>query len=177
MKRPKFLDASDILRGIQEIDLLTDADPVSVALVGGAALQLYGSDRLTRDVDIIATRIPSGLTPHGGLAFGGAQTTTPSGIPVDVIVRDDDATALYNAALKVAQHVPGVQIPVVPLEYLVAMKLNAGRPKDDLDLMFILTETDVDYPVARGVVEKFMGGYAARALDSIKSEVEWKKSR
>jgi hypothetical protein len=49
---------------------------VRIALLGGFALQQYGSDRLTGDIDIAAPEVLDGLPAGKALTFGGVQTTT-----------------------------------------------------------------------------------------------------
>ncbi|MCC7384189.1 MAG: hypothetical protein IT384_20260 [Deltaproteobacteria bacterium] len=79
--------------------------------------------------------------------------------------------ALYEEAIRAAHRegtpveVGGAKLPVVPLHYLVAMKLIAGRPQDEADLDLLLKRADLDYTKSRGVVEAHAGEYAARALD------------
>src|SRR5437762_2511114 len=63
-KKTRFLDAHEIERGIQEVAQLAAAQGVRVALIGGAALQLLGSDRLTKDIDFAADRQLDGLAAH-----------------------------------------------------------------------------------------------------------------
>ena len=55
-------------------------------------------------------------------------------------------------------------IPVVSLEYLVAMKAVSGEPKDDKDLQLLLNQEKLDYEKAKEI---------ARAL--IKSKMEASK--
>ena len=59
---------------------------------------------------------------------------------------------------------------------LVAMKLVAGREKDHLDLHYILTAA-IDYKLARNIVKKHLGLYAAEELDGMREEARWMKGR
>jgi hypothetical protein len=176
-KKTRFLDADEIDRGIGEVAQLAAAQGVHVALIGGAALQLLGSDRLTKDIDFAADRLIEGLAAHGPLEFGGVKATTSSGVPVDLVVRDDKYRALYEAAVDHATRVEGVPVLVVGAEYLIAMKMVAGRPKDDADLEFLLSDGGVDLERARAVVSEHLGPYAVDEFERYCDEVAWRRSR
>lgn len=141
-------------------------------------MQAYGSDRFTVDLDVVAdSMLP--LPPGEPLTFGGHAThSSPSGLPVDVILRDDAMANLYDEALASAKRIPGIPIRVVRPEHLVAMKMEAGREKDDLDLGYLLLMLDEkDYTAARKVVVKHLGYYAGKELDARLAEAQWKRSR
>lgn len=178
--RRKFLDPARINAALKEVATETARDGLRVALVGGIALQLYGSPRLTADVDVAASGYPnpSGALPaHGVLSFGGIKTAASNGVPVDLIVRDDQRTALYDEAIDKARRFSGVPVPVVTLPYLGAMKLAAGRAKDLQDLEFMLAATDVSYKKLRAVVTKHLGEFDADELDNIKRAIDWQKRK
>jgi hypothetical protein len=175
----QFLDPARINTALSEVATATKKDGVKVALVGGAALQLYGSDRFTTDLDVVASGYPDpkgSLPAKGVLTFGGVQSEASNGVPVDVIVRDDERTDLYDAALDNAQRVAGVPVPVVTLPYLGAMKLASGRAKDIQDLEFILRSNPKMFKQIRKLVTKYLGEFEAEELDSIQQAVEWKES-
>ena len=173
---PTMLSSSEMLAGIREFSEIAAKDGVDVALCGGAAMHAYGGDRLTSDIDFIASRGMPSLQVCSPLTFGGAACSTPSGIPVDVIVRDDEYADLYAEALAQARAIPGMPVKVVRAGYLVAMKLVAGREKDHLDLHYILTAA-IDYKLARNIVKKHLGLYAAEELDGMREEARWMKGR
>lgn len=180
--KQKFLNASDINRAIDEVK----QSGVRAALAGGAAMQIYGSDRLTLDVDFIT---PSGhselsmLSPPGfalleELSFGGWKTKSPSGISVDFIVRTDDYWQLYDQAFfeSVELSEEGVTVRCVRPEHLAAMKMAAGRTKDEEDLRFLI-RNNLDLPATRRIIQRTMGTYAAEDFDSYVDEVAWKTSQ
>lgn len=114
-------------------------EEIEWAVAGGLAMHLYGSQRLTKDVDIIASRLLS-LTPEHALSFGGGSYTLQVGkyaVPVDWIVRSDGYQKYYRAALRDAITLPN-GIRIVTPEWLVILKLNAGRQKDLDDIVFLL---------------------------------------
>ena len=176
-KRP-LLDPETLALGARELALLAKQAHVSVALIGGYALQFFGSPRLTGDLDVVvAAQVPAGLPHLGDLSFGGWQTVTPGGVPTDVIVRQDEYQSLYQEALEAAVSDPVLPLPVVPIEYLAAMKLATRRTKDAADLEWIIAESIVDIVRARAIVFKHLGPFAAREFTSVVDEVLWKKAQ
>lgn len=166
---------------------LATRQKTAVALVGGFALQYFGSPRLTGDVDVIAAGPLRALEPTESLNFGGQKTTVVAPgnevvganvlVPVDVIVRDDEFSGLYEAAL---DHVVdrGAPLPIVEPEYIAAMKLVARRPKDEEDLAFLVTSKVIDLDKAERVIRKHLGGaFAAREFRSFVEEAIWRASR
>jgi hypothetical protein len=147
-----------------------------VLIVGGLAMQHYGSDRLTGDVDVAAGRVLAGLAPVRDLTFGGVAAVTPAGLPVDLIVRNDVYADLFDEAIFAGVRVPDLPAPVVRPEYLVAMKMVAGRGKDWLDLEALLALGVVDLARARAVVGKHLGPFAVQEFDRIVEEVAWRTS-
>jgi hypothetical protein len=176
----KFLDPARINSALKEVAAETKRDGLRVALVGGVALQLYGSPRLTTDLDVAADGYPNpagALPTHGVLSFGGIKTSASNGVPVDLIVRDDQRTSLYDDAINNARRFSGVPVPVATLPYLGAMKLAAGRSKDLQDLNFMLTDTDVSYKKLRAVVTKYLGEFDADELDNLKRAIVWQRGK
>ncbi len=176
----RLLGEDEIERGLREVGESAARRGVRVLLVGGVALYHYGSERLTADLDVVSDVLPPDELPRGGrLTIGGVRTSTPSGVPVDWIVRDDDPAyaAVFEEALQHGRRVEGIPIPVVSPEYLAAMKLIGGRPKDDLDLAMLLQAGVVDVPRAREIIKRLLGTYAAQAFDACVSEAEWQAAR
>ncbi len=111
------------------------------AIAGGVAMHLYGSPRLTKDLDIIASKHLS-LTPDHPLGFGGSSYTLQVGkyaVQIDWIVRSDNYQKYYRAALQQAVSLPN-GLRVITPEWLVILKLNAGRQKDYDDAIFLLKQ-------------------------------------
>ena len=172
--RHRFLDPARIEAALTEAADVAKKGRVKVALAGGVALQLYGSDRFTADLDLVADRYPSDIKRRDVLTFGGVRTAL-SGVPVDFIVRDDQYADLYDEAIERAQRVAGVPVPVVTLPYLAAMKMAAGRGKDEQDLHFILSRPGVSYRAIREVIARHLGPYAGDELDAIRTIAAWEK--
>lgn len=173
----KFLNPDDIEETISEIAAIAIRNRVNTALVGGVAMSVYGSDRLTKDVDVACRDeyLPE-LKQLKELSFGGFSTKSLSGHPVDVIVRNDAYRPLYAAAIEDA-HDEGLPLPVVSPEYLAALKMAAARDKDmfDLETLFRLGVLNLDK--TRSIIKQYLGEYAAREWDSLVAEFEWKSAR
>lgn len=171
----RFLDPAKIDTAIAEVTAAAKKEHVRIALAGGCALQLHGSDRFTADVDFVANSFIANLPNKGNLSFGGTKSVTTNGVPVDIIVRSDLYQDLYDEALTAARRIAGTNIPVITLPYLGAMKMVAGRGKDEQDLKWILTDSDVSYSALRTVVKKHLGPYAADELDATRKIAAWEK--
>ena len=174
-KKKQYLSTEAIDAGIAEVAEMVRQAKIGAALVGGCALQQYGSDRLTADIDFASTRALSALPPLVALSFGGYQSVTPSGIPVDWIVRADDYAALYEEAVEFAVRMDAVPIKVATPEYLAAMKMVARRKKDDADLDALLQSGLVNVKKARSIIKRLLGTYAADDFDSYVMESKWRK--
>ncbi len=132
------------LAAAQKIGEIAARENVEWALVGGIAMYLYGSPRLTKDVDVIASNIIS-LAANAPLTFGGNNYVVEVGkyrVAVDWIVRSDGYKKYYRAALTAAVVLPN-GIKLISPEWLVILKMFAGRQKDYDDTVFLLREKDL----------------------------------
>jgi hypothetical protein len=140
MTKIKFdlLDDDSAMQTIETVAKLADENKIDWALAGGLAVILYGSDRLTKDVDIIATKtlpLPSeGLLMQGGERYH--IQTEKREVAVDWITRNDEAKKFYQQALKDAVMIQ--ETPILTPEWLVILKYIAGRFKDQEDGVFLL---------------------------------------
>lgn len=150
------------------------------ALIGGVALSVYGIVRYTKDVDLAVSVAQSSAAEAlfadadpQPLRIGGVSILTSSGVRVDLIDRRDRYGALYAEAIEAAHRegkrarAEDVEIPVVPLPYLVAIKMAADRPKDEADLDSMLRLPELDLARTRQIVEKHLGPFAAGRLDRL----------
>ena len=138
-----MIDTETGLEALQKVVSFAENRQINWALVGGIAMHLYGSPRLTKDVDVIASAtLP--LEAERSLGFGGERYSVKVGkknVPVDWIVRNDTARKFYEQALKEANELFGV--PIVTPEWLVILKYIAGRFKDQQDAVFLLKQKDL----------------------------------
>lgn len=147
------------LEAAQQVGHLAAQEEIEWAIAGGIAMHLYGSPRMTKDVDIIASRDLS-LTPEHRLSFGGSSYTLQVGkyqVQIDWIVRSDGYRELYRNALKEAIRLPN-GLRVVTAEWLVILKFNAGRQKDLDDIVFLLKQEKlVDRPAVKQKIVETLG--------------------
>lgn len=177
VKAGQFLEPAALGEATSQIESIARRENVKTALAGGFALQHYGSPRLTGDVDVVAECEIEGLPRGKPLSFGGERTKAPNDVPVDVIVRDDDYADLYEDALNSAVKISALPMKIVRPEHLVAMKMVAGRGKDQSDLEFLVLSGLLDLVETRRVIREFLGRYAVREFDQFVEETKWKASR
>lgn len=118
-------------------------------LVGASALQLWGSTRATRDIDILiersvenARRVLAALEEVGFVFAGEWLAEEMAKRPVTVIgdsPRVDILTAVWSVRYEDAQpaattfEVEGVKIPTASIDHLIASK-RTGRLQDAADI-------------------------------------------
>lgn len=135
-----MIDTDTGLEVVKIVAALAAKEKIEHALAGGLAMHIYGSPRLTKDVDLIASQILS-IEADRQLGFGGERYSIQVGskiIPVDWIVRRDIFAVYYRHALADADQIETVKI-ITP-EWLVITKYIAGRFKDQEDAVFLLRE-------------------------------------
>jgi hypothetical protein len=164
---------------------ILDAAGVPFALAGRLAVWDYvppEGQQFTKDVDF--------AVPHGhvdaivrearrrgfrvaDLNIGGAGIKAPH-IMVDFIDRHPELSALFAEAVRAAHRQPkgrwlafqGRRVPIVPMNYLIAMKLVTFEPKDERDVTEMLMRLpDRGYAPLRRLVKKHLGYVGAERLD------------
>ena len=135
------LDEESAKEAIKAVAQLAAENDIAWALAGGVAMILYGSDRLTKDVDIVAARqLPKKFKVDGTLRQGGQRYSIKTAkriTSVDWIIRNDGFRDMFKEALSEAITIGG--IPVLTPEWLVILKFIAGRFKDQEDAVFLLS--------------------------------------
>jgi hypothetical protein len=126
----------------ETLDLLHD---VLHAMVGGVAVAKYAPQRQTADLDLVvaaenASRAEQALAAHGylrqgRLSIGGTTWRKPDGNAIDVIYLTQPWAA---RAIAEAQDNLLFRMPVLPLPYLVLLKLAASRTVDLADVSRML---------------------------------------
>ncbi len=142
------------LKAANKIVKVAEKAKINWALAGGLAMHFYGFTRATKDVDLVASgllNLPSVMS----LSFGGETYEVKVGrktIKVDWIVRADFFREFYENALRdCLEDEKGLRY-LTP-EWMVILKYIAGRGKDQIDLMWLLQQTDL---VDRQLVCKLM---------------------
>jgi hypothetical protein len=160
------------------LELFERVVPERPVLIGGVALAVHGVERYTKDIDFAVTEAQSAAIERAfpdrdprPLRVGGVSVASRSGGRIDFIDRRFEYRALFEEAISAAQR-EGViaragerEAAVVPLPYLIAMKMAGDRPRDEADLAALLERADLDYRRAREVVHRHLGHFAARRLD------------
>lgn len=184
VKRDKFIDPERINEIIVLLQRLSEKQGFHFALVGGVALQYLGSDRMTKDVDVVAD-IPADLgskvTTLGPINFGGTAYQTVSGGKLDYIIRSDEFSPMYEKALEEAE-ITDDGFPMVAPDYLAAMKFVAhatdrkGGAKHLEDLKWLLRQDGlVDPKAVEAIIYRYAGGRLAqdmlrRVVDQVRFE-------
>ncbi len=171
-----FINFEDLVQASKSVARLAKDENVDVALIGGHALQLYGSTRLTGDIDIIASDDIMELPGGSLLTFGGVRTETPEGVPVDLILRDDRERSLYEEALEYAVKKRGTPIRVVTPEHLAVMKLLAGRLKDLTDLEWLVMEYKINRTKTRQIIEEHFGSDDVEEFNQLIEDFKWQRN-
>lgn len=161
-KNRPFLSSAEMEKTVKALVKLAGESKVTVALCGGFAMQLYGSDRMTVDIDFIAdAELP--MQSEGPLSFGGIKYSN-EGTPVDWIIRGDDQAFVYQQALD--NRVKKSGYPVLSPEWLAVIKLLAGRSKDQSDLLFLLRQPKlVDRVKVKRIIKSLFGRGAFATQD------------
>jgi hypothetical protein len=143
-RRDPMIDTETGLKALRQVARTADTKGIDWALIGGMAMHLYGSPRLTNDVDVIASAtLP--LKSEKRLSFGGERYLAKTGkreVPIDWIVRNDAARKFYEAALKDSYQLTPA-LPIITPEWLVILKYIAGRFRDQEDAVFLLKQKNL----------------------------------
>jgi len=140
---------SDSLSRVARVCLLLNAHDARYVVVGGSAMQLWGSSRATRDVDILIEPTPVNaervLAALAELPFRVAEDIQPTALlqrtvtmigdmpNVDVLTRAWNLT-WPEASLDIAVFdVEGVPVPTLSIPALMASK-RTGRLQDLADI-------------------------------------------
>lgn len=178
-KQFKTFDPNPSLRFA--LSILSAANVTRYALIGRLAMWVYIEDesqhKYTKDVDfaiiledaekVIKTVEKKNLN-YENLHIGGIGIRE-DGINVDFIDRRlHDVHELFRKAIDEVSdqiYMDDISIPVVSLEYLAAMKMVSGEPKDDDDLRLLLSIDRLDYNKTRDIVERYLSPITAERLD------------
>ena len=153
------IDTETGLTALEQVAITADNEKAKWALIGGIAMHIYESDRMTSGVDVISEKTLS-LDAERPLGFGGERYRSKVGdkdVAVEWIVRKDEAKPFYVAALRDAVEIAGV--PIITPEWLVILKYLAGRFKDQQDAVYLLKKKGlVNRNLLRQKVRETAGG-------------------
>jgi hypothetical protein len=154
---------------------IANAKNIDWAFAGGISMHLYGYVRATVGVDIIASRILD-LESEKTLSFGGKSYRVKVGrrkVTVDWIVRDDDLKGFYQRALENQIELEN-GIKIISPEWLVILKHLSARSKDQLDLIWLLQESDlVNREQVKENIRSVLGEYAQFLINDLQSEFDY----
>jgi len=139
LENSPMIDTETGISAVKELAKVAEKEGVEWALAGGIAMHLYGSSRLTKDVDVISLKRLS-LKAVRPIGFGGESYEVSVGkkkINVDWIVREDNYRGYYIQALKDAATLKN-GLRIITPEWLAILKYIAGREKDLSDIIFLL---------------------------------------
>ena len=132
--------APEIGEAVREASAALTRLGIRHALCGGIAVSSYATPRTTQDVDFL---VGEEAFDHAG-AIASVKAGVPSrvgSVVVDTVPLVPDLLALDDL-LASAPRSDGV--PIVPADALIAMKLVAGRLKDQADIVALLNSGSVD---------------------------------
>lgn len=158
MARP--LKNTEILELVAEVDYeLSDrSEPISIVVVGGAAIALQWGNRTTYDVDIASDDMPLELR----LAV--ARVGNRRGIRPDWL--NDGVKGfvpVFSPSLKTVYEGRNLRVLGADAKYLLAIKLRRSRIVDRIDILFLMELTGlVDKEALLDLVET---AYPSWAID------------
>lgn len=141
LENSPMIDTETGISAVKSLAEIAEKESIEWALVGGIAMHLYGSPRLTKEVDVISLkRLP--LKSVRPIGFGGESYEVTVGkkkIHVDWIVREDNYRDYYVQALRDSKALKN-GLKIISPEWLVILKYIAGREKDLDDIVFLLRQ-------------------------------------
>ncbi len=100
----RFLSPEEVDQAVRAMMEIVSGNPdLKVAILGGIALQIYGSSKPTTDVDFVGNWTLGSQDTFkitGPLSSGGLAYVMEGDIPIDLIIRNDVYRKLYEAALE-----------------------------------------------------------------------------
>ena len=158
-------------------DLRSILDPLLWGVIGAVATRLYMPERVTADLDIMVgadeyaeaeERLKGAAWERGGdLSVGGSTWRSPEGVQLDLLACEE---AWCKEALDEAQGNPdGQGLPILPLPYLVLLKLTSGRTQDVADVTRMLGQAE-EASLAR--VPEAVGRYSPDDAEDLEALIE-----
>jgi len=182
-----FVGDADVQKALRKLARALDEDGISYAIAGAMALNAYGYQRVTVDVDVLLTRegLAAFKARHLGRGyaekFSGSRgfRDTEHGVNVDVLVAGEfpgDGKPKPVAFPDPAVAVRSGEIALLPLEKLIELKLASGisaphRLKDLADVLELIRAAalprDLSVRLDRSVRPKYLELWtAAQSADA-----------
>jgi hypothetical protein len=127
---------------LDRVDRILREAGITFAVAGGFAVIEHGYERFTRDVDllVLTSDLPRAMEVLRAMEFTGARTPLGArmrdertGVQVDLL-----GTAFEGDERAIQRAGKPRRLTVIPVEHLVLMKLEAGRSKDEADIVELL---------------------------------------
>lgn len=145
-------------------DLTEALGDIPWCAVGAVATRHYMPERATADLDAAVAAADAaaaqerlraaGYTYLGALSIGGSSWRSPSGAVVDLLELGEPWAA--DALAQARRNRDPQGLPIIPLPYLVIMKLDASRHQDVADLARMLGQaTDAQLAQVRDAVSRW----------------------
>jgi hypothetical protein len=150
---PEILDAAEVAsRKLREAG-------IPHALAGGLAVGAHGYPRTTDDVDFLVGE--EAFEKHaGGLVTLKLPLVAVGSVRVDFVSLDDTEQERDDARDAVDNPPLSPEVPVVPLQLLLYMKLKAGRQKDLADVVELLKRGRIEIEV----VDRYLQEHAPHQM-------------
>lgn len=155
--------------------LASELSPFEYAVAGGLAVGVYAPERATQDIDIVIVSsiaieekfLKLGYRPKGKLAIGGMIWEMNDGREIDILDISDRPWA--KMALYEAQSLRFMGFPILPLPYLVLMKLEASRMQDVADISRLVKYADEQ---ARKQIRETVRTYRPQDLEDLEQIIQ-----
>lgn len=155
--------------------LAAELSPFEYAVAGGLAVGVYAPERATQDLDLVIVTskgieekfLKLGYTLKGKLAIGGMIWEMTDGREIDLLDISDRPWA--KIALNEAQFHRFIGFPVLPLPYLILMKLEASRMQDVADISRLVKYADEH---ARNQIREAVRKYRPQDLEDLEQIIQ-----
>lgn len=127
-----------VRRVARKVSALLKGQNIPHAIAGGMAVSLHGYDRMTRDIDIVVPKETKEFIESLGDAkplYGKVEglTVKVDKVDVDFIFLGQ---GLRSEDIASPDHLVG--FPVIKIEPLIVMKMEAGRSQDSADIVALI---------------------------------------
>jgi hypothetical protein len=183
-----FLGEADVQNALRKLARLLDRDGIPYAIAGAMALNAYGYQRVTVDIDLLLTRegLAAFKARHLGRGYvekfpnSRGMRDTEHGVNIDVLIAgeypgDGKPKPVAFPDPAVASRMEGVAL--LPLEKLVELKLASGlsaahRLKDLADILELIRAANLPEDLANRLDPSVRPKYADlwRAAQSAPNE-------